>query len=104
MLTDSSHLRSGFGTFTSDLLRIHLRQQKETIMEVRGTLEGLQRYTIHGGPYGRLFFSLRDDPDTVQQCQLPEEAFDLDLQVGDPLVITMLMRTVMEIRRAPATS
>ena len=73
-------------------------------MEVRGMLEGLQRYTIHGGPYGRLFFSLPDDPETVQQCQLPEEAFDLDLQVGEPIVIMMLMRTVMEIRRAPAAS
>ena len=72
-------------------------------MEVQGKLEGLQRYTIHGGPYGRLFYSLPDDPETVLQCQLPAEAFEDDLQPGDQIVLTMLMRTVMEIRKAPAS-
>ena len=70
-------------------------------MEVRGKLEGIQHYTIHGGPYGRLFFSLPEDPENVQQAQLPVEAFDADLQPGDEIVITMLMRTVMEIRKVP---
>lgn len=68
-------------------------------MEVPGTLEGRQAYTIHGQPYSRLFFSLRDDPDTIQQCQLPDDAVDADLRPGDPIVLTMLLRTVMEIRR-----
>lgn len=70
-------------------------------MDVHGTLEGRQDYTIHGGPYARLFFSLPDDPENVQQCQLPAEAFDADLQVGDRIVITLLLKTVMEIRKAP---
>jgi hypothetical protein len=81
-----------------------ITRENDYPMDVQGTLEGIQRYTIHGGPYGRLFFSLPDDPGNVQQCQLPEEAFDGDLQVGEPILITMLMRTVMEIRRAPAES
>jgi len=71
-------------------------------MEVLGRLEGIQRFEIHGGPYARLFFTLEGDAETVQQCQLPAEAFDQDLQVGDPIVLTMLLRTVMEIRHAPA--
>lgn len=70
-------------------------------MDVHGTLEGRQDYTIHGGPYARLFFSLPDDPENIQQCQLPAEAFDPDLQVGDRIVITFLLKTVMEIRKAP---
>ena len=39
-------------------------------MNVEGTLEGIQRYTIHGGPYARLFFSHADDPETIIQAQL----------------------------------
>jgi hypothetical protein len=69
-------------------------------VDVEGRLEGIQRYTIHGGPYGRIFFTLPEDPETVHQCQLPEEAFDSDLVPGDTIVITMLIRTVMEVRKA----
>ncbi|MGC4192585.1 MAG: hypothetical protein QM589_15695 [Thermomicrobiales bacterium] len=69
-------------------------------MEVRGRLEGIQHYTIHGGPYARLFYTLPGDPETVLQAQLPAEAFDADLAVGDEIVLTMLLRTVMEIRKA----
>ncbi len=70
-------------------------------MEVSGTLEGRQADTIHGQPYSRLFYSLPDDPETIHQCQLPDDAVDPDLKSGDPIVITMLLKTVMEIRRAP---
>lgn len=69
-------------------------------MNVEGKLEGVQRYTIHGGPYARLFFSHADDPETIIQAQLPEESWDGDLQVGDRIVITYLLKTVMEIRHA----
>jgi hypothetical protein len=70
-------------------------------MEVEGRLEGRRDYTIHGGPYSQLFFSLPDDPETVHQCQLPDEAVDRELKAGDPIVITFLMRTVMEVRKRP---
>jgi hypothetical protein len=72
-------------------------------MEVEGRLEGRQDYTIHGGPYSRLFFTHLDDPETVHQAQLPDEAVDRELKPGDSIVITYLMRTVMEIRRRPAS-
>lgn len=71
-------------------------------MEVHGRLEGIQHYTIHGGPYGRLFYTLPGDPETVLQAQLPAEAFDADLAAGDTIVLTMLLRTVMEIRKVDA--
>ena len=71
-------------------------------MEVQGTLEGRQDYAIHGQRYARLFFSLPDNPDAVQQCQLPDDAFDADLKAGDRIVITFVLKTVMEIRKAPA--
>jgi hypothetical protein len=72
-------------------------------MEIAGILEGRQDYTIHGGPYVRLYFSHHDDPETIHQCQLPEEAVDSDLRVGDPIRITYLLKTVMEIRRDTST-
>jgi hypothetical protein len=71
-------------------------------MEVQGTLEGRQDYAIHGQRYARLFFSLPDNSDAVQQCQLPDDAFDADLKAGDQIVITFVLKTVMEIRKASA--
>lgn len=68
-------------------------------MEVDGRLEGLQPYTVHGAPYVRAFFSHADDPDTIRQCQLPQEAIDGDLRPGNPIRITYLLKTVMEIRK-----
>lgn len=70
-------------------------------MDVEGRLEGRQDYTIHGGPYARLYFTHLDDPESVRQAQLPIEAIDQDLGVGDAIRITYLMSTVMEIRKAP---
>lgn len=69
-------------------------------MDVIGTLEGRQDYTIHGEPYAQLYFSLPDDPENIQQCRLPSDAFDNDLRPGDAIRITFLLKTVMEIRHA----
>ncbi len=68
-------------------------------MEVHGKLEGKQIFMLHGVPYHRVFYTHRDDPETVLQCQLAESEFDGDLVVGDPIVITHLLKTVLEIRR-----
>ena len=69
-------------------------------MEIRGRLEGVQAYTIHGSPYYRVFYSLPDDPDTILQCQLPAESFDATLKPGDAITLTMVLKTVMAIARA----
>jgi hypothetical protein len=66
-------------------------------VEVDGTLEGLQPYTIHGGRYLRVFYSHADDPETILQCQLPEEAVESSLKPGDPITINYLLKTVMSI-------
>lgn len=68
-------------------------------METQGRLEGKQIYLLHGQPYHRVFYTHHDDPESVLQCQLAENEFDGDLEVGDPIVITYLLRTVLEIRR-----
>jgi hypothetical protein len=70
-------------------------------MDIQGKLEGKQQYILHGQPYWRLFYTHRDDPDTVLQCQLAENEVDPDLDVGDMIQITYLLRTVLEIRRDP---
>ena len=70
-------------------------------MEIEATVEGLQRIAIHGSPYVRVFYSLDDDRETVNQAQLPDEAVDADIRVGDRVRLTMLLRTVMEVRRLP---
>ena len=68
-------------------------------MDVDGTLEGLQPYTIHGLPWFRVYFSRADDPETIHQAQLPDDALDQTLRPGDSIVITYLLKTVMQIRR-----
>jgi hypothetical protein len=72
-------------------------------MEVQGRIEGLQAYLLHGQPYTRVYYSHADDPDTVLQCQLAESEFDVDLQVGDAIRVTYLLKTVLEIRRDSAS-
>jgi hypothetical protein len=69
-------------------------------MDVIGTLEGRQDYTIHGELYSQLYFSLPENPEDIQQCRLPIDAFDNDLKPGDRIRITFLLKTVMEIRHA----
>ena len=69
-------------------------------MEIEGTLEGLQPYSIHGTRYYRIFYSHTDAPEMILQAQLPFDAFDATLQPGDRISITYLLRTVMEIRRS----
>jgi hypothetical protein len=69
-------------------------------MEVEAKVEGMQRIEIHGSPYVRLFYSLPDNPEDIQVAQLPDEAVDADIKVGDTVRLTMLLRTVMEARKA----
>ena len=68
-------------------------------MQIDGRLEGVQPYAIHGTRYYRVYFSHPDEPDEIRQCQLPFDAFDEGLKPGDPIRITYLLKTVMEIRR-----
>lgn len=72
-------------------------------MDYDGTLEGLQQYTLHGALWFRAYFTLGDDTETIMQAQLPEDAFDASLKPGDPIAVTMLLKTVMQIKgREPA--
>lgn len=68
-------------------------------MEVEAVIEGLQRLAIHGSPYWRVFYSLDGDRETIYQAQLSDEAIDPNLVVGESVWLTMILRTVMEIRR-----
>ncbi len=70
-------------------------------MEVEATVEGMQRIAIHGSPYVRLYYSLPDEPESIQVAQLPSEAVDADINVGDIVRLTLLLRTVMEARMIP---
>lgn len=69
-------------------------------MEVDARVEGMQRIAIHGSPYVRLYYSLPGDPESIQMAQLPAEAVDEGIAVGETVRLTMLLRTVMEARRA----
>jgi hypothetical protein len=42
---------------------------------------------------------LPDDPETIQVAQLPSEAVDDGIDVGDTVRLTVLLRTVMEARK-----
>jgi hypothetical protein len=67
-------------------------------VEIEAVVEGLQRILIHGSGYVRLFYSLDDDRERIMQAQLPEEAVDASIRVGDKVRLTMVLRTVMEAR------
>jgi hypothetical protein len=73
-------------------------------VEVEIRVEGIQRLLIHSSEYVRVYFTFPDNPDAIQQCQLPIEAFDSGLAVGDAALATMLLRTVMEIRAPKVAS
>ena len=73
-------------------------------MDVEARLEGVQQYQIHSTTYFRVYFSLPDSPDQIQQCQLPFDAFDSSLKPGDPIIVTFLLRTVMQIRAASSAN
>ncbi len=68
-------------------------------MDYEGKLEGLQPYTLHGALWYRAFFTLTGDDENILQAQLPSDAFDETLKPGDAIFVTMLLRTVMQIRR-----
>jgi hypothetical protein len=68
-------------------------------MEIEARIEGMQQIAIHGSPYVRVFYTTPDDPETIQHAQLPSEAVDDGIKVGDIVRLTMLLRTVMEARR-----
>lgn len=68
-------------------------------MEQDALLEGVRRYTIHGAPYVQVYYSLPGNPSEILTCQLPIEAFDDDLKPGDAITLTLLLKTVMEVRR-----
>lgn len=70
-------------------------------MDYEGTLEGLQTYLLHGARWYRAFFTISGDSETIHQAQLPEDAFENGLAPGDPIIITMLLKTVMQIKRRP---
>lgn len=68
-------------------------------MDVEAVVEGMQRIAIHGSPYVRVYYSLPEDPETILSCQLPQEAVDADVTVGDRVRLTVLLRTIMEVRK-----
>jgi hypothetical protein len=71
-------------------------------MEIEGTLEGLQPYTIHDTRYYRVFYSHADAPDQILQAQLPFDALDPNVKPGDAITISYLLKTVMRIdKRSP---
>jgi hypothetical protein len=70
-------------------------------VEVEATVEGMQRIAIHGSPYVRVYYSLDDDREQILATQLPDEAVDAGITVGDRVRLTMLLRTVMEVRSLP---
>lgn len=66
-------------------------------MDVDALLEGLQQYAVHDSIYYRVFFSHEDDPETIHQAQLPNDAFDTSLLPGAKIRVTYLLKTVMKI-------
>lgn len=69
-------------------------------MEVAARIEGLRPFLIHGEPYAQVYFSHRDDPDTIRQARLSADALPDALRVGDEVTVLYLVNVVAGIRRA----
>jgi hypothetical protein len=70
-------------------------------MERRARIEGLRPFLIHGEPYSEVYFSLSDDPETIQQTRLSADALPEGLRVGDEVLVLYLVNVVAGLRRAP---
>lgn len=68
-------------------------------MDVEATIEGLRPYMIHDERYVVVYFTHRDDPETVHQAQLSADALPDGLKVGDAVIVTWLLNVVAGIRR-----
>lgn len=71
-------------------------------MELEARIEGLRAYLIHDERYVVVYFTRRDDPETVHQAQLSADALPTDLRVGDDVLVTYVLNVLAGIRRAPA--
>lgn len=68
-------------------------------MDTEAAIEGLRSYLIHDERYVVVYFTYRDDPETVHQAQLSADALPAGLKVGDDVVITRVLSVVAGIRR-----
>jgi hypothetical protein len=69
-------------------------------MERAARIEGLRPFLIHGEPYVEVYFSLADDPDTIQQTRLSGDALPDDLHVGEDVLVLFLVNVVAGLRRS----
>jgi hypothetical protein len=72
-------------------------------METDAQVEGIQRFRIHGEPYAVVYFSHRDDLETIRQAQLSEDQFPKNLRPGERVRVLYVAGVVAGVRRHEAS-
>jgi hypothetical protein len=71
----------------------------EVVADVEATVEGLRPYLIHGEPFAVVYYAIAGDTNTIHSCQLSADALPDGLQVGDAIVVHIVMGVAAAITR-----
>ncbi len=66
-------------------------------MDVDALILGMIPYRIHGETYINIFYAHADDPETVRQARLPQDAIYPNPRVDDPIRVRYLLKVVTQI-------
>ena len=68
-------------------------------MEVDALILGMIPYQIHGEIYFNVFYAHDDDPETVLQARLPQDAIYPNPKVNDRVSVHYLLKIVTQITK-----
>lgn len=68
-------------------------------MEVDALILGMIPYQIHGEPYVNVFYAHDDDPETVLQARLSQDAIYPNPKVNDRVSVHYLLKIVTQITK-----
>jgi hypothetical protein len=68
-------------------------------MDVDARVEGLRPFLLHGQAWVQVYFSHRDDPETIHSERFARDSLPAELKVGDEIGVFYLLGAVASIRR-----
>lgn len=68
-------------------------------MDVDALILGMIPYQIHGESYINVFYAHLDDPETVHQARLPQDAIYPNPKVNDSIRVRYLLKVVTAITK-----
>jgi len=74
-------------------------QGKARLVAMEAILAAIQPYEIHGTPYFRIAYALKDDPDRVAEGRIAAESIYKGAQPGDRVDIRMLLGVIDDVKK-----